>query len=126
MRPRSQGRAISGRLEEKHCPMEGAESEVPRREILKKRQQRGRKDRKREKTAWVLWAAGIPKGASSGSRLNRPHQRGPCLSLVCLVCSNPKGHKALWTRREAIELRGLVEAPKHVPSPTPGLQQDRL
>lgn len=50
MRPRSQGRAISGRLEEKHCPMEGTESEVPRREILKKQQQRGRKDRKREKT----------------------------------------------------------------------------
>ena len=107
--------------------MKGAESEVPRREILKQQQQRGRKDRKKGKDrAWVLWAAGIPKGASSGFWLNRPHQRGPCLSLVCLVCSNPKGHKAQWTRREAIGLRGLVETLERVPSPTPGLQQDRL
>lgn len=57
---------------------QGAESEVPRREIVKQQQGRGRKDRKGKKTERGYFGhLAPPQGTSSGFPLNRPHQMDP-------------------------------------------------
>lgn len=52
---------VSGQLEEKCYSIRAAESEGPRREILRQQQQRGRKDNMR-----ALWASGTPIGHKVG------------------------------------------------------------